>query len=178
MSRGPDTITTNTNTQPPAFLLGPLQKAVAEAGAGFDRQNPSSAGGPTAGSELVGQSQDLLGRTIGGEFLSPDSNPFLQQTFNRAADLTRGRLDTEFAGAGRNLGAQQPARSQELQDLASNIFGGNFQQERNRQVGAIGQSQQFDPLNMFINRIAGLIPGAGGTTSSQQPVFRQGLFGF
>ncbi len=130
----------------------------------------------TGANGLIGQSQSLTGQTLAGDFLRPESNPFLQGTFNRAADLTRGRLDTEFAGAGRNLGASFPARSDELQTLASNIFGGNFQAERDRQVSAVDQSQGLDPLNLFINRLAGIIPGAGGSTSSTQPVFRTGLF--
>jgi len=132
------------------------------------------AGGPGAG--LIGQGQNLISQTLGGDFLDPSTNPFLQSTFNRAADLTRGRLDTEFAGAGRNLGASQPARSEELQTLASNIFGQNFQAERDRQTNALASSQDFDPLNLLINRLAGIIPGAGGTITSTQPVFKTGIF--
>lgn len=144
------------------------------------------------GSSLVKGAQGLTEQTIRGDFLSPDSNPFLQGTFDRAADLTRGRLDTEFAGAGRNLGASKPARSEELQTLASNIFGGNFQAERGRQQDAVNQSlplaandfsdiqAQIDSgafsLDQFINRLSSLIPGAGGTTRSTQPVFKTGLF--
>ena len=171
MGGGSDNVTSTTNTEPPAFLQGPLKKVTAESVQGFN----NTAGGPGAG--LIPGAQNLIGQTIQGDFLSPDSNPFLQQTFNRAADLTRGRLDSEFSGAGRNLGASQPARSQELQDLAGNIFGGNFQQERDRQVTATGQAPGFDPLNMLVDRLSAIIPGAGGTTTSQQPVFRQGLFG-
>ena len=128
------------------------------------------------GDRLILEGQGLTSDTLQGNFLSPDSNPFLESTFNRAADLTRGRLDSEFSGAGRNLGAAQPARSEELQTLASNIYGGNFQAERDRQLTAVDQAQGLDPTNMFINRLAGIVPGAGGVTSSTQPVFRQGLF--
>jgi len=129
-----------------------------------------------SGNRLIGQSQDLVSQSLAGDFLTPDSNPFLQDTFNRAADLTRTRLSSEFAGSGRNLGAALPARSEELQTLASNIFGGNFQRERDRQTSAIDQAQGLDPINQLINRLAGIIPGAGGSTQSTQPVFRTGLF--
>ena len=128
------------------------------------------------GDRIIREGRGLVSDTLQGNFLDPDSNPFLQQTFNRAADLTRGRLDTEFAGAGRNIGASLPARSEELQTLASNIYGQNFQAERDRQISAVDQAQGLDPLNMFINRLAGVIPGAGGSTQSTQPVFRTGLF--
>ncbi len=170
MSSGPSNVTSTTETNPPDFLLGPLTQA---AGAS-QRMFTGSQG--SQGRKLIRQSQGLVGQTLAGDFLRPESNPFLQGTFNRAADLTRGRLDTEFAGAGRNLGASFPARSDELQTLASNIFGGNFQAERDRQAASITDAQGLDPLNMFINRLAGLSPGAGGVVTSQQPVFKTGLF--
>ena len=134
------------------------------------RPPPGGAGG------LIEQGQGLISDTIAGNFLNPDSNPFLQQTFDRAADLTRTRLSSEFAGSGRNLGAAFPARSDELQTLSSNIFGGNFQRERDRQQGALTGAFDFDPTNLFIDRLGGIIPGAGGTSTSNQPVFRTGLF--
>lgn len=132
MSRGPKNVTSTTNTEPPAYLAGPLQ---------------------TAANAAV---QDFRGGGI---------NPYtsLDMQFNRAADLTRTRLDSEFAGAGRNLGAAMPARSEELQTLASNIYDPQ-------------NLLAFDPTNMLINRLAGIIPGAGGSTQSTQPVFRTGLF--
>lgn len=177
MSSGPDNVTTTTNSEPPAFLAGPLAQASGSAQNSFLNRGLIPTDRMTLpGDRLVGESQDLVSNTLQGDFLSPDSNPFLEGTFNRAADLTRGRLDSEFSGAGRNLGASRPARSEELQTLASNIFGGNFQAERDRQITAIDQSQGLDPLNMFINRISGVIPGAGGVTRSTQPVFRSGLF--
>lgn len=134
MSSGPKNVTSTTNTEPPEYLRGPLT---------------------TAANAAVRQFQD------GGGELNPYTS--LDAQFNRAADLTRGRLDTEFAGAGRNLGAAMPARSDELQTLASNIYDPS-------------NLLQFDPTNMLINRIAGIIPGAGGSTQSTQPVFKTGLF--
>lgn len=172
MDSGPDHVTTTTNSEPPAFLRQPLGQATTAA---FGRFNADSSG--VTGlrpNEINTNASNLVNDTIQGDFLN--SNPYLDQTFNRAADLTRGRLDSEFAGSGRNLGASLPARSEELQTLASNIYGGNFQAERDRQTAAIGQAQGFDPLNQFINRLSALIPGAGGVTTSTQPVFRQGLF--
>jgi hypothetical protein len=98
-------------------------------------------------------------------FRTGDLNPYtsLDMQFNRAADLTRNRLSSEFAGMGRNLDAAAPARSDELQTLAANIY--------NPQ-----NLLAFDPTNMLINRLAGIIPGAGGSTQSTQPFFKSGLF--
>ncbi len=204
MSRGPTNVTSTTATELPAFLQTPLEgsvnRSVIASQGGDDTTNRlRQTAGLTAlfdrgegGSPLIDQAQGLTSQTIAGDFLRPESNPFLESTFNRAADLTRGRLDTEFSGAGRNLGASIPARSEELQTLSSNIFGGNFQQERDRQAQAVNQagplantdfqniqaqidSGSFD-IDQLINRLTGIIPGAGGVTTSTQPVFRTGLF--
>lgn len=203
---GPDNVTSTTTTKPPQFLLDRLGSATgwAEHQARFRNQG--------AGGRILPESQELvrdtiqgdflnstpgsglIKQTLRGDFLTPDSNPFLQQTFDRAADLTQTRLASEFAGAGRDLGASRPARSEELQTLASGIFGGNFQAERDRQTQALAQAAQnhqaerglqvnavnqghlLDPLNRFINQLGAIIPGAGGTTQATQPVYQTGIF--
>ena len=171
---GPESVTSTTTSNPPSFLLPSLQSAVDDANRQMTQAR--SAPGSFPATQINNNAAGLVNSTLQGDFLGPESNPFLQQTFNKAADLTRGRLDTEFSGAGRNLGAAMPARSQELQTLASNLYGQNYQAERDRQITAVDQGQNLDPLNQFINRIAGIIPGAGGSTQSTQPVFRTGLF--
>ena len=211
MSSGPKNVTSTTSSEPPAYLVPHLQGAagnisndMGQTTAGFlgNTSNVGSPGGATGqglaalfnrglqGSPTLDAANQLTQQTLQGDFLN--SNPYLDQTFNRAADLTRGRLATEFAGSGRDIDASRPARSEELQTLASNIYGGNFQAERDRQQGAIGQAgglQSADfqniqamidagsfPLDQFINRLGGIIPGAGGVSQSTQPVFRTGLF--
>jgi len=131
---GPDSVTSTTSSEPPAFLRGPLQQATSAATREFRN----------------------------GEGVNPFTS--LDMQFNRAADLTRGRLAGEFSGYGRDIDASLPARSDELQTLASNIYSPQ-------------NMLQFDPTNMLINRLAGIIPGAGGSTQSTQPVFKTGLFG-
>jgi len=108
--------------------------------------------------------QDIV-NAAGSEYAAGGSiNPYtsLDAQFGRAADITRTRLDSEFAGSGRNLGASQPARSDELQGLAARIYDPQ-------------NIARFDPLNQYIDRLAALVPGAGGTTTSVQPYFKQGL---
>lgn len=181
MSSGPKNVTSTTNTEPPAFLRAPLTMAVNAATSDFLGRpyNQPGLGGLSGGLAQGGGSAigNLARRAIqaqqggGGDVptdlptssLQDDIFKSLDLQFNRAADLTRGRLDTEFAGAGRNLGASLPARSQELQSLAGSIY-------------SPSNLLQFDPLNMLINRLSGVIPGAGGSTQSVQPVFRTGLF--
>ena len=129
------------------------------------------------GAGLIQQSQSQLSDILGGKYLDPSTNPWLMQSFNAAADATRGRLDSEFAGSGRNLGATMPARAYDLQTLANQMFGGNYDRERGIQVAGMDASQNLDPTNILLNRIAGLTPGAGGTTQSTQPVYQTGLLG-
>lgn len=199
MSSGPKSVTSTTQSQPSPMLTPGINTAANEAlqqfqgnSAPFNSAITALGNRGLAGSPVVGDAANLTQQTLQGNFLSPDSNPFLEGTFNRAADLTRGRLDTEFAGAGRNLGAAAPARSEELQTLTSNIYGGNYQAERDRQQGAVGQSiplanQDFTDINalldssnlgidQLVNRIGALAPAAGGTAISSQPVYRTGLF--
>ena len=207
MSSGPKNVTSTTETKIPKYLetqlIGATQHAGGELQSLFNQGQGGASGKTAAGTQalfdrgqqgnpLTGQAQDLTSRTISGEYLDPDRNKWLQQTFDRAADLTQTRLDTEFAGGGRNLGAAKPARSDELQTLTSNIFGGNYQAERGRQENAVNQAvplAQNDfrdiqamidsgslPIDQFIDRLSALIPGAGGTTKSTQPVFKTGLF--
>jgi len=68
------------------------------------------------------------------------SNPYLDATFNRAADSVQNRLQSGFAGAGRNIDAARPVAAQEMNDLATQIYGGDYAAERNRQL-AYGQQQ-------------------------------------
>lgn len=101
---------------------------------------------------------------LSGDFLRPETNPFLQSTFNRAADLTRNRLSSEFARAGRDIDASAPARSEELQTLASNIFGNNYQRERTNQLQTLGQLPSLMGAR-FIDPKA--LAGVGGTVEAQ-----------
>ena len=200
MGGGPKNVTSTTETNPSPYLTPGIQQAASAAQSQFAGNNPVFNQAQTAmgnralqGSPVAGAANTQVQNTLQGDYLSPGSNPWLEGTFNRAADLTRGRLSSEFAGAGRDLGASAPARSEELQTLASNIYGGNYQQERNRQMGAVGQAlplanQDYTDINallqssnlgidQLINRIGALAPAAGGTAYSSQPVYSTGLFG-
>jgi hypothetical protein len=92
--------------------------------------------------------------TLQGDYLN--SNPWLDATYNRAADQVINRyneienpgIESQFSRAGR-LGqnaafATVRNRSDanaatQLQDLATQIYGGNYARERQNQLSAIGQ---------------------------------------
>lgn len=105
----------------------------------------------------LGSAQNLLAPTLGdveatqsGRYLLPQSNPFLEQTYNAATapvvqqfrDATEPGIQAEFARAGSFGGsAQNQAESiaqqnlgNTLQNLATNIYGGNYEAERQNQI--------------------------------------------
>lgn len=114
-----------------------------------------------SGPSQFGTGKELLGRTLGGEFLSPESNPFLRATIEAAQrpileglteTLTRD-LPGRFTQAGQFI---QPGGSsafdraaaiatrgatQQLGDIGSQISFANLQQERARQQEGIKISQ-------------------------------------
>lgn len=198
---GPDNVTQTTRTEPSPLISGQLSQlantagsfnpTLEETGTNFRNFQSGIAALSRRGQEgapVVDDATNLTRSTLQGNFLTPESNPFLEDTFNRAADLTRTRLSSEFAGSGRNLGASAPARSEELQTLASNIFGGNFARERALQANAVNQAlplaandfQDIEAqisagsrqLDSSIDRFAALAPAAGGTAVSSQPLVR------
>lgn len=95
---------------------------------------------------------DQLSATAGGQYLN--SNPYLDKMFGAASDaVTRGyetatapQADSVMEGAGRyGSGALANSRTQNelnlgqsLDNLAANIYGGNYAQERGLQTGAAG----------------------------------------
>jgi|SRR5215831_637652 len=109
---------------------------------------------------LAGTGANQLGATLSGQYLDPSTNPYLTDTYNIAA---RG-MSTQFsqnvlpgiqaaaARAGQfGSSAMNQAMAggvanyqQGLNDLATQIYGGNYQAERARQL----QAQQFVPQTM------------------------------
>lgn len=143
-----------TRMEPPKYQLPYLQRGLSEAGSIYDQERGGNNIAPLSqdtqdawdlaaarargGSANVGAAQDLNTKTLEGGFLG--ANPYLDATFNRAALQTQNQLQSEFAGAGRNVEAAQGLRSQQLNDLATGIYGGAYDSERNRMQDAVGQS--------------------------------------
>jgi hypothetical protein len=142
--------TQTTTTQPPAFQLPYLQYGLGQAKSAYDQGgapvipfSPYSEQALTGvaqraqtGSPLVSSAQDYAQKSLQGGFLG--SNPYLDATFNKAALATQNQLASQFAGAGRNVGASEGVRSQQLNDLATGIYGGAYNQERQLQQGVLG----------------------------------------
>lgn len=82
----------------------------------------------------------VLSRPVTSQF-GGATNPHLDATFNRAALQTQNHLASQFAGSGRNVGASEPIRSQQLNDLATGIYGGAYESERNRMASDLSQQR-------------------------------------
>lgn len=61
-----------------------------------------------------------------GALLNPSNNPYLAGTFNQAADQVQSQLSSEFAGAGSNVINSLPVQSDEMNNLATQLYGGAY----------------------------------------------------
>jgi hypothetical protein len=86
-------------------------------------QLQSAAGAPNANSAANAQLQNVES----GAYLNPSTNPYLQSTFNTAAQGVQNSLDSQFGAAGRNILASAPVQSDEMNNLANQIYGGAYQ---------------------------------------------------
>src|ERR1700760_3452066 len=59
-----------------------------------------------------------------GALLNPASNPYLQNTYNLAAGSVENTLDSQFAGAGSNIINSAPVQASQLNNLATQLYGG------------------------------------------------------
>lgn len=97
----------------------------------------------TQGSPLTQTAQNADQYLASGALANPATNPYLNQTFNYAANAVQNKLGSEFASQGRNPQASQAAQADQMNQLASDIYGGNYQFGINQQANAI---QQANPL--------------------------------
>jgi hypothetical protein len=85
------------------------------------------------GSSVMNNAKDYTTGLLGGSFLSPESNPYLKDTFNRGADQVQQRVNSAFGNGGRfGSGVNQEVLGKGMNDLASQVYGGAYDSERNR----------------------------------------------
>jgi hypothetical protein len=94
-------------------------------------------------------------RVLAGDFMN--NNPYLDTAFSNAAGNVRRAMDTQFAKSGRFLSdAHANASGNAYNQLANDIYGGAYQQERG-----------------FMNQAAAMLPGLYGQNLNNM----QGLLG-
>jgi hypothetical protein len=161
-----DDTTTNsavTQTEPPRWQTPYLQQGLSMAqnllNAGAPQQYPGQTVVPfsqqteqanagvqqraLAGSPTVAAANRYVQGQLGG---APTSgfgagNPYLDRLFDQAAMRSQGRLESEFARSGRNINAAAPLRGQQLNDLATQIYGGAYDAEANRALQDVMQQR-------------------------------------
>jgi hypothetical protein len=160
--------TTTTTSEPPKYLLPYLQQgaegAAGQYNAGGTPVTPFSSQTEqalqmaqqraTSGSPVNQAAQDYTTKTLQGGFMG--SNPYLDATFNRAALGTQNQLASQFGRSGRNVGESQFLRGEQLNNLATNIYGGDYEAERARQqqlVPFAGQvaNQDYQDIGQLAN---------------------------
>lgn len=106
------------------------------------------------GNPLIPAAQGMTLDTINGKFLDPSSNPYLADTYGQAADAVTRSYQTAtapgtsaaFSAGGRygsgarnqQIDQNNRALGSTLYNLATSIYGGNYEAERARQMTAAG----------------------------------------
>lgn len=90
----------------------------------------------------ISGAEGLLGQTMRGDFLNPNSNPFLSPVLDAANQKTMGTLNRTFSGFGGGGGAfggsaHQEVAADTLGRLNQEAYLGNYNNERSRQQQAI-----------------------------------------
>lgn len=210
------------NTTPPAWLTPFLQSGAqgAQGLLGANTLAPQSqatldaqrmaAERARAGSPANAAASSYVTDAIGGKYLpgQPGANPWLDATFNQAALATQNQLASQFAGSGRNIAASYAPRADQLNNLATNIYGGAYDAERARQqqaagmagqvsqagymdanaLGAVGAAQDEraqqvanqpgQSLDDYLRRIGGVANAAGQETSTSNPYYTNSTANF
>jgi hypothetical protein len=125
--------TTTTTTNVPDWQQPYIQNLLGQSGAALS-QSQSYAG---ANQGLVNAGGQQLQDTISGKYLDPNSNPYLSNMYNAAADQVKNQVNSNFEGSGRyGSGAQTGELGYQLGNLASNMYGNAYQQGRTQQLTA------------------------------------------
>lgn len=142
----------------------------------------------TMGFQGQGDVGDLYQQTVRGDFLSPESNPYLRAAFdtaaNRMADAfksgTASTTDAQYGREGAFGGsawrqAQQGnalAFGDSLANLATNTYGANYNQERGNQLAAMNNAGNMQ--NLGYNDASKLIGAGDIQRSYEQDLLNQG----
>jgi len=86
------------------------------------------------GNPAVNAAQNYVTNTLGGNV---QQNPELNNLFNLGANQIQQRLDSQFAGAGRNVDQNQGETGQALADFGSQLYGNAFNTEAGLQNSAL-----------------------------------------
>lgn len=107
------------STAPASSLVAPLSGLQQSGLSGVAGESPAAQG---AANSALGANQF----ETSGALLNPASNPYLQNTYNLAAGSVENSLDSQFAGSGSNVVNSLPVQENELNNLATQLYGGQY----------------------------------------------------
>jgi hypothetical protein len=165
--QGNEPIVSNQTNNPPAYIAPYLSEAAEQARNLYGQGNYVA---PVTQSAI-----DYTKNVLGGGFMG--SNPYLDATFNKAAGAVTNQVQSNFGLSGRNpRGIDAAGFAQEgYNDLANQIYGGNYQAERQRQQQLVPYAGQLgaytNPGTGFDDYVARLrnLSGGYGTSTSTTP---------
>jgi hypothetical protein len=99
-----------------------------------------TASGPNASTGAQGANEF----ETSGALLNPSMNPYLQGTFQQGAQQVQNNLDSQFGSAGRNIIGSAPVQSDEMNNLATQLYGGAYQQGVNTMTQASALAPSID----------------------------------
>jgi hypothetical protein len=158
MSKGsnPQNITTTTASEPSEFVKPYVTEAFDQAQNMFQSASPNYYPNQTytnfspqtetalqlaqtraLNNPLLNSSQNEINSILQGDYLSPTTNPYSQALYNQmAGDVTSG-VQSQFSKAGRlGSAANQEVLAGELGDLANQVYGNQYNQERANMMSA------------------------------------------
>ena len=158
MSKGsnPQNVTTTTSAEPSEFVRPYVTEAFDQAQNLFQSKTPNYfpkqtytdfapettaalnlASARALSNPLLASSQGEVNKILQGQYLSPTSNPYLQNLYNQmAGDVTSG-VQSQFSKAGRlGSAANQAVLADELGQLANQVYGDQYNQERANMMAA------------------------------------------
>ena len=165
MSKGsnPQNITTTVANEPSEFVRPYLTEAVGQAQDLFRSTTPNYfpsqtyadfapettaalnlASARALNNPLLGSSQNEINKILQGDYLTPTSNPYLQDLYNQMAKNVTSGVQSQFTKAGRlGSAANQEVLARELGDLATKVYAPNYQQERANMMAATQLAPQL-----------------------------------
>jgi hypothetical protein len=93
-----------------------------------------------AGSPTLNAANRNITDTLNGNYLSPNSNPYLQANVGQAMNDVTGRVNSQFNNNNFGGSAHQETLTRNLGDVSSQMYGQNYANERSNQLNAAGQS--------------------------------------
>lgn len=78
------------------------------------------------------------------QFIAGGANPYLDQMFNQGAEQVRNNVNSNFSQAGRyGSGAHTDVLTDSLGDMATQMYGGAYENDQARRMQAMGMAPQF-----------------------------------